>query len=180
MSLCVSAFIPSQVDKKTLYLHASCGSDYRKLSLPMWLHWKNYRTEGKVWLQMSQLSLCCSCFHAFLCPPPPFLIEFYGETVCLFNLPLWIHLQCDRSSLCFRMCQWDHDNASQTVKVCILIDYPWSSLATSSATNSTPGGTERRGWGGVKGREKTLKSFKRICVNSSKTSLCDVSQSIGD
>lgn len=119
-------------------------------------------------------------FMLFSAPPPPFLIEFYGETVCLFNLPLWIHLQCDRSSLCFRMCQWDHDNASQTVKVCILIDYPWSSLATSSATNSTPGGTERRGWGGVKGREKTLKSFKRICVNSSKTSLCDVSQSIGD
>lgn len=31
-----------------------------------------------------------------------------------------------------------------------------------------------------KGKEKALKSFKRICVNSFKTSLCDVSQSIGD
>lgn len=36
------------------------------------------------------------------------------------------------------------------------------------------------GWGGEKGKEKTLKSFKRISVNSSKTSLCDVSQSIVD
>jgi len=41
-------------------------------------------------------------------------------------------------------------------------------------------GTERRRSGGGKGRGKALKSFKRICVNSSKTSLCDVSQSIGD
>lgn len=175
-------FHPISIWQNPLYLHASHGSHYPKLSLLIWLHWKNYRMEGKVWLQMSQLSLCCSCFHAFFFLFFSFNWILWWDCVplCLFNLPLWIHLQCDRLSLCFRMCQWDHDNVSQMVKVCILIDYPWSSLATSSATNSVPGGTERRGWGGEKGREKTLKSFKRICVNSSKTSLCDVSQSIGD
>lgn len=44
------------------YLHTSHGSDYSKLS---WLIWLIGRMEGKVWLQRSQLSLCCSCFHVF-------------------------------------------------------------------------------------------------------------------
>lgn len=44
------------------------------------------------------------------------------------------------------MWQWDQDNASQIVKVYVLIDYPWSSLATSSATNSAPG-AQREGAG---------------------------------